>query len=483
MGIKQSEEQIGIINAVFSWIMLVIAYAGTGKSTTLKNFCRHHKGKTFKYFVFNSAMEKEAKESFSGIEGVFISTFHAEALKIYRELFKDRLEEKLEPKDLVRFVSEDIDDENQYVYAKALLSLLNEFAASRETMDEFLVMMRTKKREWSLTKGVPLLYLLKKLPGVWEEIIENRNMPFEHSFYLKLYQLSGPKLDYDYILVDETQDLNPVMIDIVTQQKHAKIIFVGDGFQSIYSWRGAVDTMDNILKEYDPQVHYLSQSFRCPPKIGLLADKIIKAAGAEKTFKGVSQGYTEGTTKQKAYIARTNSGVFKYCAENMDKKIYFVGGVKKYKLQEILDVKYLQIKRKEFIQNKFIASFDSFKDLVQYANKTKDMALKGSIGMVFKFSGEDDDIFQMVRDIKAMAAKSPKDADDILTTVHKSKGLEWPHVVLLEDYPFGITKKKKKKLETINLREELNLLYVAVTRAQESVMLPEDVEEYIYEEL
>jgi superfamily I DNA/RNA helicase len=483
MEIRQSEEQRGIINAVFTWILLVIAYAGTGKSTTLKNFCKQHIGKTFKYFVFNSAMDKEAKESFAGIEGVNISTFHAEALKVFRAQFQERLGENLEPKDLVVFVSEDIDEENQYVYAKGLLILINEYTSSKDTMDEFIMNMRSKKREWSINKGVPLLYLLKKLPHVWGEIVENESMPFEHGFYLKLYQLSKPKLNYDYILVDETQDLSPVMIDIVIQQRHAQIIFVGDGFQGIYSWRGAVDTMDRILNDYNPEVHYLSQSFRCPPKIGLLADKIITAAGAEKTFKGVGSSSTSGTTKQKTYIARTNSGVFKFCAENMGRKIYFVGGVKSYKLQEILDVKYLQIKRKEFIKNRFIASFGSLKDLVQYANKTKDMALKGSIGMVFKYSEEGDDIFQMVRDIKGMAVRKESDADDTVTTVHKSKGLEWSHVELLSDFPFGVTKKKKKKLEGVNLKEELNLLYVAVTRAKESVVLSEDVQEYVNEVL
>jgi superfamily I DNA/RNA helicase len=43
------------------------------------------------------------------------------------------------------------------------------------------------------------------------------------------------------------------------------------------------------------------------------------------------------------------------------------------------------------------------------------------------------------------------------STAHKSKGAEWPAVTLLDDYPIGERQTP----------EELRLLYVAVTRAQE----------------
>jgi len=70
-----------------------------------------------------------------------------------------------------------------------------------------------------------------------------------HDGYLKLYQLSNPVLQYDCILLDEAQDINPVTGEIIFSQSRAfnfyskktSIILVGDSHQQIYSFRGARD--------------------------------------------------------------------------------------------------------------------------------------------------------------------------------------------------------------------------------------------------
>ena len=51
-----------------------------------------------------------------------------------------------------------------------------------------------------------------------------------HAGYLKLYAMSAPRLDeiYDIIMVDEAQDINPVIQSIVLSQQNAGKIFVGD---------------------------------------------------------------------------------------------------------------------------------------------------------------------------------------------------------------------------------------------------------------
>lgn len=482
MAIQQSEEQIDVINAEFESILLVIAYAGTGKSTTLKNFCRKHRDKTFIYFVFNNSMMKEALESFKGIDNVIITTFHSLAYRTFGHKFKERLETDLKPLDLSKYLNDEIDEDNIYLYTKALFDLINEFASSDETVEEFLGSMRRKKREWSIAKGVPLLYLLKKFPDVWESLTNDNSMPFTHDLYLKLYELSRPVLDYDYILVDEAQDISRLMKSLVLRQtemtisgRKPKAIFVGDSFQSIYSWRGAVNSLEHIQEEREPMVKYLSQSFRCPPHIGFIADTIIKKAGAEKTFKGVAAPM-EGTTKHTTYIARTNGGLFDFCMQNLDSKLYFVGGFKNYNFTDILDVKYLQIGRPEFISNAYIGSFPDFQALVRYANDANDMSLKGLVGVIFKYG--ELDLFKAIKDIKNAAVPRESQAEKTVTTAHKSKGLEWPQVELLEDFPLG-NKRKMKKMSQAMIREEQNLLYVAVTRAQQSVRLPDTVQEYI----
>jgi ATP-dependent exoDNAse (exonuclease V) beta subunit len=64
---------------------------------------------------------------------------------------------------------------------------------------------------------------------------------------------------------------------------------------------------------------------------------------------------------------------------------------------------------------------------------------------------------------KANVSSSP---DILLTTAHKSKGLEYDNVVIANDFKFGT----KEVLEMPE--QELNLLYVACTRAKKNLQLP-----------
>jgi len=471
---QRSQEQEAIINASFKKIMLIMAYAGTGKSTTLKEYCKARLNASFLYFVFSKDMKADAVKSFKHVPNVKITTFHALAFVAIGKEYIDRLEDELKPFHLEKYFNDDISEDNLYLYAAALLKLLGEFSTSGESMGEFVLSKRREKSEWSIRNGVPLTYLLKMLPSVWEEVLTDDSIPFNHDYYLKLYQLSNPVLDYDYVLVDEAQDITPCMINIVVGQK-SKLICVGDEHQAIYSWRGAVNSLQYLRDNYDTSVFYLSKSFRCPEKIGLIADTIIKKAGAEKRFYGVAK-IKDSSLKTKMCIARTNGGVFEHCVNNIDSKIYFVGGVKKYGLSDILDVKYLQINRKQYIKNSFIASFSTFKEFVGFANKTKDPSLKALYGIIFKYA--EVDLFALIKDIKNSEVKKFEEANFGIVSGHRSKGLEWDNIELLDDFPLG-KEKKMKKMTPQELKEENNLLYVAVTRAMCSVQLPEHVQEYI----
>src|SRR3546814_11312336 len=67
---------------------------------------------------------------------------------------------------------------------------------------------------------------------------------------------------FDYLIVDEAQDLNPILIGIV-EKSGLPAVIVGDNWQSIYGFRGAEDAMSY----FDGDVYSLSQSFRFGPKI------------------------------------------------------------------------------------------------------------------------------------------------------------------------------------------------------------------------
>jgi cyanophycinase-like exopeptidase len=73
--------------------------------------------------------------------------------------------------------------------------------------------------------------------------------PITHDVYLKLWSLERPKISSDFLLFDEAQDANPVMLDLVMGQDAQKIL-VGDRYQQIYSWRGAVNAMQSVDMPY-----------------------------------------------------------------------------------------------------------------------------------------------------------------------------------------------------------------------------------------
>ncbi len=88
-----------------------------------------------------------------------------------------------------------------------------------------------------------------------------------------------PALDYQYILVDEFQDLNQLQFQIIIRLlkiSHAKIFVVGDPYQSIYGFRGASPQFFNQLKSlYKPQTVNLTTNYRSTQNILDLSDRLF----------------------------------------------------------------------------------------------------------------------------------------------------------------------------------------------------------------
>jgi len=84
----------------------------------------------------------------------------------------------------------------------------------------------------------------------------NNDLPVTHDVYLKVWALTNPIIRKDYIFFDEYQDSNPVIAQIIKNQDCQKI-FVGDQFQQIYSWRGAV----NALQDKSLDMLYITKIF------------------------------------------------------------------------------------------------------------------------------------------------------------------------------------------------------------------------------
>ena len=85
---------------------------------------------------------------------------------------------------------------------------------------------------------------------------------------------------FTYILVDEAQDTNWIKFELMKMMwgEHANMTLIGDDYQSIYGWRGAL--MENFLnvKKYRPdiQMFKLQTNYRSRPHIVHAGNQVIK---------------------------------------------------------------------------------------------------------------------------------------------------------------------------------------------------------------
>ena len=141
---------------------------------------------------------------------------------------------------------------------------------------------------------------------------KNGAMDFD-DLLLKMYELLKTYNDalvkyqrkFQYVLIDEYQDTNPVQYQItkLLAAQHENICVVGDDAQSIYSFRGA--TIENILqfqKDYDDvKVVKLEQNYRSTQSILNVANEVIKNNKSQLP----KQLWTDNSVGEKIKLVRT----------------------------------------------------------------------------------------------------------------------------------------------------------------------------------
>ncbi|XP_072027239.1 F-box DNA helicase 1-like [Amphiura filiformis] len=322
---------------------------------------------------------------------------------------------------------------------------------------------------------------------VWGVIINVKcKETISHDVYLKLYQLEKPWLyDYDCLLIDEAQDLTPVQQDILLRQSCAKIL-VGDPNQQIYSFRGAENAMDQIQRHagdnIDVKTFHLTQSFRFGPEIAYVSNLLLEFLKNNTTQFIVGTGKQGGIHGDEvgtiAIICRSNVVLFdqavKICddarKEKKNTRIGFAGGIKGYQLDMLLDIYRLYANEpKAKIRSKFISMRNSFGDLRSYAFNAMDGELEGKIKIVQKYNIR---IPALISEMKRRTIERLEYADIILSTAHKAKGLEFDTVRLTEDFALEAFLLEANGQAECGIKpDELNLIYVAVTRAKKRLVL------------
>lgn len=428
------------------------AGAGTSKTTLLAALSKAKKGKGL-YITFNKDIATEAQTLFP--RTVRCRTAHSLAYQAVGKKYKSRLKRRLSG----GLVAKHLDLEGSggiSAFAMGNLAIATVsrycYSASLEIEEKHIPKGDLVKIEDPLDKNAIIFDTLVNAKMLLADMNKARSkLPISHDFYLKKWALSKPDLGVDYVLMDESQDTNDVLIDLLESQD-CQVIWVGDTFQSIYSWRGAVNAMEKINVANRAAI---TQSFRFGPAIADVANAVLREhLEADMTLTGFDDVDSVLTRVElpDAIICRTNAEAMRHLVAAVDKgiRVTFSGGVNELKSQ----VSALKTLKKTGKTNHVdFATFKGFTEFKGFAFSKDGGEFKALALMVSDYGF--DDLLETLDSIKSV---DPTNAELIISTAHKAKGLEWNSVKLGNDFKSPGSKGYRK--------EESNLLYVAVTRAK-----------------
>lgn len=443
--------------------LVVKAYAGCGKTATLEAFAYANTSIKILYLAYNKAIKDEAMARFP--DNVICKTGHQLAWPRFGTRYAHKLGN---PKltDVSKLLAT-----RDWGFVRHVMAVFNNFTSSAEPeigMCHFIAALSDEERDAYGDSRIEKL--LNGAGAVWEAMTDEKSaFVCAHDAYLKLYQLSDPQLDYDCILLDEAQDTNPVLGAIVAGQRGQKI-FVGDKLQQIYRWRGAENALDKQI-EQGAEAMYLTNSFRFGPMIAGVANAILRLQGETRPLVGLGpadrvQTSMSGICGQYTILNRTVTGVLMSAIDSVANglTVFWNGGIEAYNLSQLEDVYYLKTNKHSQIQDYRLKHFKSYEAYTDAAEASEDPEMLRTMRILKTYG----DIPRLISSLRQCTVDDITEADVVLSTAHRAKGLEWDVVLLEEDFPDIFD---EERVDPSQVGDELNLLYVAVTRARRTLVI------------
>jgi len=446
------------------------ALAGTGKTTSLRYVvhCGRLHGKAL-YTSFGKKNIEEAKLKFPQ-DRIAVRTNHSMAYRGFgsRWQAEGRLVGRISPGNLITLMGWTDDKFSPHASARTgahmVLSTLDFFLQSADdslTADHAYRAIGsrvTADADARIFAGTLIAYAR----DVWARMMQRGDvMPVTHDVYLKAWALTKPQLGYKHILLDEAQDSSDLIIGLLTDQVDCQLTVVGDRQQAIYAWRGAVNAMDAFDT---PNSCSLTQSFRFGHEIASMANAVlgmyVKNPPCVRGFSEISSRITP-IVKPFCILARTNSSLIGELIHALvaspQAKLAVVGGVDEM-VKLINGAASLMRGERTWVSD--LAEFANWNQVVKASEEEAYRHLKQLVDIVTTYGPPA--LLQFLARVNGNE-RSEAQCDQVFSTVHKSKGREFPSVKLCDDFAdFPSTAEELKRWNP----EEGNLLYVAVTRAK-----------------
>uniref|UniRef100_A0A3B4GBP1 F-box DNA helicase 1 n=1 Tax=Pundamilia nyererei TaxID=303518 RepID=A0A3B4GBP1_9CICH len=453
--LTQEQQQILSHNIQDDHVVKIIAFAGTGKTTTLVKYAEQRPDLRFLYVAFNNSVASEARRRFP--RNVDCKTVHSLAYNDVgkRYKFRDKLTFNMKAFAISSVLPK---GRGGFTKAKVVMTTLNAFMASTDETITIRHVPNSRVTKNNFRKDIDhdeKLLVVRDAQRIWKKMKDLNEKSKDayymtHDGYLKLWQLQDPKPclsgAYNALFIDEAQDCTPAIMDVLLSQSCGKIL-VGDPHQQIYTFRGAVNAL-NVVEH--THIYYLTQSFRFGAEIAYVGATILKVCkGVKKILVGGNQkgGVCDNAADRvTAILSRCNFGVFSEAVRLTDAnpscRLHFIGVTGTSFLLSLF----------------FLSRLDDFNCL-------------------------EDGVFLLMSVVFPLCVLALL-PDFIVGTVHKSKGLEFDTVMVTDDFV-------KVPCSKHNLRhspefsfakipdDEWNLLYVAVTRAKTTLIITENIRRII----
>ena len=413
-------------------IVAIKSVAGSGKTTTLLELSKIHSDKKILYIAFNKSLITEIKEKIKDrkLKNLFPVTFDALAREVFIRNTEIEYPEIIDLKPQSMPIILDWFKNKPYriksYYSKNFSKFCN------QTEYDNIKTFSTSKLGGDK----------KLLNTLWEKVLKYDLITFdtirklvEMNHWCKNY------IDkkYDMIFIDESQDFDNTMLKILLEDTTIPKLFVGDTRQAIYEWKGCINAFEKLPKS--SLIFEFYSTFRVGlPACNEIRDKFDNCNMISKSLNETFIEYDIVPTKKYVYLFRnwrnllqTAQNINDIWIHNYDSQIEYIK-----KLHSRLQISDLD----EDELNEFSDDLPKF---------------------LLKLSK--DELEKLINDIEKNLVKK-ENCNVELYTIHSYKGLEYDIIRIYND---------------IDIKNEQNLYYVALTRGKKKIIL--DTKQPIYENI
>lgn len=277
---------------------------------------------------------------------------------------------------------------------------------------------------------------------------------------------------YNVVMCDESQDISPLQYELIKRLKTPKgrLIAVGDPKQSIYSFQGSnLDSLHAIQNSPNTVTLPLSITYRCAKAIVKEAQKVFPEGieAAPIAIEGsVSRGRLNDAVEGDFILCRNNAPLIDAWLKlvKMGRRCVILGKDFGDALMELLDdaecVEDLEKPLVDLLERLYRKGIERPERTEAYANLDEKINILLNL---FDFFGSLDMVRERIFDI---FVENTDEKHVILSTIHKSKGLEADRVFFLK--PELIP--SRFATTELAMYAERCLMFVAITRAKKELI-------------